>query len=86
MVRVGSMVRDQDIDHSRTHGLPQGQHIANRIAESVIVGVNPYNGATEVTRIQDVIQQDAGAVEQARRAARAELDAARRYSDRKSVV
>ena len=54
---------------------------ANRIAESVTVGVNPYNGATEVTRIQDVIQQDAGAVEQARRAARAELDAARREAE-----
>ena len=54
---------------------------ANRIAESVTVGVNPYNGATEVTRIQDAIQQDAGAVEQARRAARAELDAARREAE-----
>ena len=54
---------------------------ANRIAESVTVGVNPYNGATEVTRIQDIIQQDAGAVEQARRAARAELDAARREAE-----
>ena len=54
---------------------------ANRIAESVTVGVNPYNGATEVTRIQDVIQQDAGAVEQARRTARAELDAARREAE-----
>ena len=54
---------------------------ANRIAESVTVGVNPYNGATEVTRIKDVIQQDAGDVEQARRAARAELDAARREAE-----
>ena len=54
---------------------------ANRIAESVTVGVNPYNGATEVTRIQDAIQQDASAVEQARRAARAELDAARREAE-----
>ena len=54
---------------------------ANRIAESVTVGVNPYNGATEVTRIKDAIQQDAGAVEQARRAARAKLDAARREAE-----
>ena len=54
---------------------------ANRIAESVTVGVNPYNGATEVTRIKDAIQQDAGDVEQARRAARAELDAARREAE-----
>ena len=54
---------------------------ANRIAESVTVGINPYNGAAEVTRIQDAIQQDAGAVEQARRAARAELDAARREAE-----
>ena len=54
---------------------------ANRIAESVTVGVNPCNGATEVTRIKDAIQQDAGDVEQARRAARAELDAARREAE-----
>ena len=54
---------------------------ANRIAESVTVGVNPYNGATEVTRIKDAIQQDAGAIERARRAARAELDAARREAE-----
>lgn len=54
---------------------------ANRIAESVTVGVNPYNGATEVTRIKDAIQQDAGDVERARRAARAELDAARREAE-----
>ena len=44
------------------------------------MGVNPYNGATEVTRIQDVIQQDAGAVEQARRAARAWLEDAKKSS------
>jgi len=49
---------------------------ANRIAESITVGVNPYNGATEVTRIQDCVQQDARAVEQARRTARAALAAA----------
>ena len=54
---------------------------ANRIAESITVGVNPYNGATEVTRIQDCVQQDARAVEQARRTARAELAAARREAD-----
>lgn len=54
---------------------------ANRIAESVTVGVNPCNGATEVTRIKDAIQQDAGAIERARRAARAELDAARREAE-----
>jgi uvrD/REP helicase len=54
---------------------------ANRIAESITVGVNPYNGATEVTRIQDCVQQDARAVEQARRTARAKLAAARREAD-----
>ena len=54
---------------------------ANRIAESVTVGVNPCNGATEVTRIKDAIQQDAGAIERARRAARTELDAARREAE-----
>lgn len=50
---------------------------ANRIAESVTVGINPYNGTTEVTNIKDLIAQDADAVEQARRAAQAELTAAR---------
>ena len=49
---------------------------ANRIAESITVGLTPYNGATEVTRIQDCVQQDARAVEQARRTARAKLAAA----------
>lgn len=59
------------------HGIWQHDE-ANRIAQSVTVGVNPYNGATEVTRIQDAIAQDADAVEQARRAAREKLEAARR--------
>lgn len=59
------------------HGIwPHDEAI--KIAKCVSVGINPYNGATEVTLIQDAIQHDADAVERARRRARAELEAARR--------
>ncbi|WP_103063756.1 UvrD-helicase domain-containing protein [Actinomyces qiguomingii] len=51
---------------------------AIKIAESVTVRINPANGTTEVTRIQDAIAQGADAVEQARREAQAKLDAAQR--------
>ncbi|MBW3068068.1 UvrD-helicase domain-containing protein [Actinomyces sp. 594] len=51
---------------------------AIKIAESVTVRINPANGITEVTRIQDAIAQGADAVEQARREAQAKLDAAQR--------
>ncbi|TFH51910.1 ATP-dependent helicase [Actinomyces viscosus] len=62
------------------HGIWQHDE-ANKIAESVTVGINPYNGTTEVTHIRDLIAQDADAVEQARRAAQAELAAAQRETD-----
>lgn len=62
------------------HGIWQHDE-AIRIAESVTVRVNPFNGTTEITRIQDAIAQGADAVEQARREAQARLDAARREAE-----
>ncbi|MDU0349089.1 ATP-dependent helicase, partial [Actinomyces sp. MRS3W] len=59
------------------HGIwPHDEAI--KIAESVTVRINPANGTTEVTRIQDAIAQGTDAVEQARREAQAKLDAAQR--------
>ncbi|WP_139738634.1 UvrD-helicase domain-containing protein [Actinomyces wuliandei] len=62
------------------HGIwPHDEAI--RIAKSVTARVNPSNGTTEVTRIQDAIAQGAEAVEQARREAQARLAAARREKE-----
>ena len=40
MIRVRSMVRDQDINHSRAYGLPQGQYIVFRAQGRV----DPHTG------------------------------------------
>lgn len=62
------------------HGIwPHDEAI--KIAESVTVHVNPRNGITEVVNVGDLIGLDPRAVEEARRAAQAELAAAQREAD-----
>ncbi|WP_366180252.1 UvrD-helicase domain-containing protein [Actinomyces timonensis] len=51
---------------------------AIEIARTVTVGINPYNGAAQISDVRDAAGQDEHAVDRARRDARQRLDAARR--------
>lgn len=62
------------------HGIwPHDEAI--EIARTVTVGINPYNGAAQITDLRDATGQDDHAVDQARRDARRRLEAARREAE-----
>ncbi|CAM3073738.1 UvrD-helicase domain-containing protein [Actinomyces slackii] len=58
---------------------PHDEAIA--VARTVTVGINPYNGAAQVTDVRDGVGQDGQAVEEARRDARQRLADARREAE-----
>ncbi|WP_454932452.1 UvrD-helicase domain-containing protein [Actinomyces oricola] len=62
------------------HGIWQHDD-ANKIAETVRVGVNPYNGTTEFSHVTDALRQDVVDVEQAQRDARKRLAAAKQEAE-----
>lgn len=62
------------------HGVWQHDE-ANKIAETIKVGVNPYNGATEITEVGRPSAADAAAIKRAQDEARDEIARARREAE-----